>query len=323
MQRRHVLPLLAATLAAPCGAFAQAYPVRPVRLIVPFPPGGVYDSIGRPWADSMKRILGTVEIENLGGGGGSVGAAAAAHARPDGYTLLLGGTLTHVNEMLLKAKPLYDAAKDLEPVAGVAVSYLAIAVHPTLPVRTLPELVDYAKNRPELAYAHVGIGSSNHLTGELFKSMATLPRLVDVPYRGAGPALADMVSGQVLVGIAGVTGNVLEFHRTGKLRVLAVTSSQRLAAAPDIPTVAEMGYAGLAAPGALGILAPAGTPKDIIDRVASATRSAVAEPAFQKRLVDGGFEPMLDSGPDEFRKVLAAAVTLWSPVVKRLALKID
>src|SRR3954462_2304591 len=144
----HAAASATALLAAPRGAFAQTYPDRPIRLIVPFPPGGAYDTLGRPWADRIKPYLGTVMIENIGGGGASLGAAAAARSRPDGYTLLLGGTLPHVNEALLKAKPLYDPLKDLEPITAVAANVLCIAVHPSLPVRTLKELVAYAKAHP-------------------------------------------------------------------------------------------------------------------------------------------------------------------------------
>src|SRR5215470_11096219 len=156
--RRKFLHLAAGTAALPAVsriAGAQAYPARPIRLVVPFPPGGAFDFVGRPWADKMKPIVGTLVIENIGGGGSSLGAAAVARARPDGYTILLGGTQTHVNEALLKSRPLYDPAKDLDPIAGVAANVLCIAVHPTVPVQTLQELVAYAKANPgKLSYGH-------------------------------------------------------------------------------------------------------------------------------------------------------------------------
>src|SRR5438094_361230 len=216
-------------------ARAQAYPTRAVRLIVPFPPGGAFDALGRPLAEKMKSLLGTVAVENIGGGGGSLGAAAVARARPDGYTLLLGGTLPHINEALLKSRPLYDPVKDLDPIAAVAANVLCIAVHPSVPVRNLKELIDYAKAHPgELSYGHAGLGSIQHLTGELFKSLAGTPGIVQVPYRGTGPLITDLVSGQVPMGTPGVTGQLLEFHRTGKTRVLAVTSPTRLIAAPEL-----------------------------------------------------------------------------------------
>jgi tripartite-type tricarboxylate transporter receptor subunit TctC len=317
--------LLAAALAAlPAAARGQAYPARPVRLVIPFPPGGAFDAVGRPLVDKMKSILGTMVIENIGGGGASIGAAAVARARPDGYTILLGGTQTHVNEALLKSKPLYDPVKDLDPIAGVAANYLCIAVHPSVPVQSLRELIAYAKANPgKLSYGHSGIGSIQHLTGELFKSLAGTPEIVQVPYRGTGPVITDLVSGQIPVGIPGVTGQVLQFHRAGTMRVLAVTSPARLAVASDLPTAAELGFPGLTVTGSIGLMAPAGTPADIVAQVAGAARKAVAEPGYRQVLTDAGIEPILDSNPDKLRQTLAADVALWAPVVKALALKID
>ena len=305
-------------------ARAQAYPARPIRLVVPFPPGGAFDAVGRPWADKVKPLLGTVVIENIGGGGSSIGAAAVARARPDGYTILLGGTQTHVNEALLKSRPLYDPVKDLDPIAGVAANVLCIAVHPAVPVQTLAELIAYAKANPgKLSYGHSGVGSIQHLAGELFKSLAETPAIVQVPYRGTGPVIADLVSGQIPMGVPGVTAQVLEFHRTGKMRVLALTSPARLVAAPDLPTAAELGFPAMTVTGSIGLLAPAGTPIGIIEQVALAARAAVAEPAYQQILIDAGIEPTLDSSPDKFRRSLAADIALWTPVVKALGLKID
>ena len=165
-------------------ARAQNYPARPIRLVIPFPPGGAYDLVGRPLADKLKPHLGTVVIENIGGGGASLGAVAVVRAPADGYTILLGGTQTHVNEALLKSRPLYDPVKDLDPIASVAANCLVIAVHPSVPVRTLKELIAYAKANPgKLSYGHAGVGSIQHLTGELLKSLAETPDIVQVPYR--------------------------------------------------------------------------------------------------------------------------------------------
>src|ERR1700733_964458 len=158
--------------AAPRFASAQNYPTRPIRLVVPFAPGGAYDTVGRPLADRLKPLLGTVIVENIGGGGSSVGAATVAHARPDGYSILLGGSVPHIIEALLKNRPLYDPIKDLEPISNVANSALFIIVHPALPVHNLNDLVAFDKSNPgKLSFGHVGIGSINHLTGELFKSL--------------------------------------------------------------------------------------------------------------------------------------------------------
>src|SRR5882757_2675660 len=191
LPRRRFLLLVAGAAALPAVsrvASAQVYPTRPIRLVVPFPPGGAFDAVGRPFAEKLKPLLGTIVIENIGGGGSSLGAAAVARAQPDGYTILLGGTQTHVNEALLKSKPLYDPVKDLNPIASVAANFLCIAVHPGVPAQSLKELIDYAKANPgKLSYGHAGVGSIQHLTGELFKSLAGTPEIVQVPYRGTGP----------------------------------------------------------------------------------------------------------------------------------------
>jgi tripartite-type tricarboxylate transporter receptor subunit TctC len=327
LPRRKFLHLAAGAAALPAVsrvARAQAYPTRPIRLVIPFPPGGAFDAVGRPLADKMKSLLGTVVVENNGGGGGSLGAAAVARARPDGYTLMLGGTITHVNEALLKSRPLYDPVKDLDPIATVAANFLCIAVHPSVPAQTFKEFIAYAKANPgKLSYGHAGVGSIQHLTGELFKSLAGTPDIVQVPYRGTGPLITDIVGGQVQMGTPGVTGQVIEFHRSGKMRVLAVTSPTRLVAAPELPTAAELGFPGMTVTGSIGLLAPTGTPIGIVEQIAQATRTAVAEPAFRQMLIDAGIEPALDSNPEKFRRSLAADVALWTPVVKALGLKID
>jgi tripartite-type tricarboxylate transporter receptor subunit TctC len=327
LPRRRFLYLAAGTAALPVVsriASAQTYPTRPIRLVIPFPPGGAFDAVGRPWADKVKPLLGTVVVENIGGAGASLGAAAVARAQPDGYTILLGGTLPHVNEALLKSKPLYDPVRDLDPIAGIAANFLCIAVHPSVAAQTLKEFIAYAKANPgKLSYGHAGIGSIQHLTGELFKSLAGTPDIVPVPYRGTGPVITDLIGGQIPMGAPGVTGQVLEFHRAGKIRVLAVTSPTRLIAAPELSTAAELGFPGLTVTGSIGLLAPTATPKGIIEQIAQATRTALAERAFQQILIDAGIEPTMDSNPEKFRHSLAADVALWSPVVKALGLKID
>jgi tripartite-type tricarboxylate transporter receptor subunit TctC len=314
----------AASAAMPLVGAAQAYPSRPIRLVVPFPPGGAFDAVGRPWAEKIKPLLGTIVIENIGGGGASLGAAAVTRAQPDGYTLLLGGTQTHLNEALLKAKPMFDPVKDLDPIASVASYFLGIAVHPSVPVRTIRELVDHAKANPgALSYGHAGVGTIQHLTGELFKTRVGAPGIVQIPYRGTGPAIADLISGQVPMGIVGITGQVLDLHRSGKMRVLAVTGAQRLVAAPELPTAAELGYPGLTVAGSVGLLAPTGTPLPIIEQIARANRTALAELAYQQMLIDAGMEATPDSNPEKFRQSLAADIALWSPIVSGLGLKIE
>jgi tripartite-type tricarboxylate transporter receptor subunit TctC len=327
LPRRQILQLAAGIAALPATSsivWAQTYPTRPIRLVVPFPPGGAFDFIGRPWADKMKSLLGTIVVENIGGGGSSLGAAAVVRAIPDGYTLLLGGTQTHVNEALLKSRPLYDPVKDLDPITGVAAYFFVIIVNPAVPAQTLKELIAYAKANPgRLSYGHAGVGTTQHLSGELFKSLTGTPEIVPVPYRGTGPVIADVVAGQIPMGIPGLTGQVLEFHRSGKLRVLAVTSPTRLLTASDLPTAAEQGLSGMTAIGSIGLLAPAGTPRPIADRIAQATRTALADQAFRQMLIEAAMEPVPDQTSEKFRQMLADDVAKWAPVVKALGLKID
>lgn len=327
MRRRDVLALGSATLAfsgvAAAIARASNYPERPVRLIIPFPPGGGFDAIGRPWADRIKPFLGTVFVENQGGGGSSLGAAFVAHSSSDGYTLLLGGSSTHVTEAILKTRPLYDPLKDLEAISNIAVSPFALAVHPSVPATTLAEFIDYDKaNRGTLSYGHAGIGSLNHLTGELFKSLAGLPDLLQVPYRGSGPAIADTLAGHVSMVTPAMTGQMIEFHRTGRLRILAVTSPKRLSAASDLPAAAET-LPEMVSQQLIGLFAPAGTAKAIIDQVAEANHALLAVSDYQKMLVETGFEPDVDSSPEIFRRRIEAEIAKWTPIVRELGIKID
>src|SRR5438876_2658934 len=329
MRRRDCLTLGSAALAArglplSTARAASNYPERPVRLIIPFPPGGGFDAIGRPWAERIKPLLGTIVVENQGGGGSSLGAASVARARPDGYTILLGGSSTHITEALLKSRPLYDPLKQLEPISNIAVAAFALAIHPAVPAHTLREFIDYAKANPgRLSYGHAGVGSLNHLTGELLKSLAGTPDIVHVPYRGSGPATADTISGQVAMVTPAVTTPLLEFNRTGKLRILAVTSPTRLIAAPDIPTAVEAGLPGMISQQLIGLFAPTGTPKEIIEQISLASRSAVADRAHQQTLIESGFEPDVASTPEKFRHVIEEDIARWSPLVKAIGLKLD
>jgi tripartite-type tricarboxylate transporter receptor subunit TctC len=327
MRRRDVLALGSAALAvgamATTAHAASNYPERPVRLIIPFPPGGGFDAIGRPWADRIKPLLGTIVVENQGGGGSSLGAASVAHSSPDGYTLLLGGSSTHVTEAILKTRPLYDPLKDLEPISNIAISPFALAVHPSIPAATLTEFIAYDKaNRGKLSYGHAGVGSLNHLTGELFKSLADLPDLLQVPYRGSGPAIADALAGHVSMVTPAVTGQMIEFHRTGRLRILAVTSPNRLAAARELPTAAEA-LPGMVSQQLIGLFAPAGTADAIVAQIAQANHVLLAQSDYQKMLMETGFEPDSDSSPEIFRGRIAAEIAQWTPIVQALGIKID
>lgn len=329
MRRHHFvasgLLALAASVLMPHAAFAQAkYPERPIRLIVPFPPGGAYDTIGRPWGDRMKGTLGTVVIENIGGGGGSVGAAQATRQRPDGYTLLLGGATTHITEGLLKTRPMYDPLKDLVPVSGIAVTAFAITVHPSVPARDLKQLIALARRDPAtLPWGSAGHGSLNHLTGELFKLQIGVPGLTHVPYKGAGPAIIDLIAGHVPMIVPAMTNHVLALHRAGRARILAVTHGTRLAAAPEIPTAAEQGFPKLVSPNFIGIYAPAGTPREAINYVSAANLKLLAEPSYQQLLVSGTFEIEPPMSPEAYKRYVEDEMRRWEPIVKALGVKID
>jgi tripartite-type tricarboxylate transporter receptor subunit TctC len=311
--------------ALPRAAFAQAgYPDRPVRLIVPFPPGGAFDTVGRPWADRIKPHLGTVIIENIGGAGGGVGAAQAARSRPDGYTLLLGGATTHVTEALLKTKPTFDPLKDLEAISPVAVTAFAIAVHPSVPANDLKALVAHVKAHPgKMSYGSAGHGSLNHLAGELFKIRAGLTDFPHVPYRGAGPGLTDLLAGQIPALVPAMTNIVLEHHRAGRLRVLAVTHGRRLAAAPELPTAVEQGFTDLVAPNFIGLFAPAGMAKEIVATVSAANLKLCADKSYQELLVSGTFELEPLSTPAEYKRYVESEIARWRPIVTAMAIKID
>jgi tripartite-type tricarboxylate transporter receptor subunit TctC len=315
----------ASAQALPRSAFAQAaYPDRPVRLIVPFPPGGAFDTVGRPWAERIKPHLGTMVIENIGGAGGGVGAAQATRARPDGYTLLLGGATTHITEALLKTKPTYDPLKDLEPISPIAVTAFAIAVHPSVPAKDLKELVAYVKSHPgKASYGSAGHGSLNHLTGELFKIRAGLTDFPHVPYRGAGPGLTDLLAGQIPALVPAMTNIVAEHHRAGKLRVLAVTHGKRLAAAPELPTAVEQGFTDLVAPNYIGIFAPAGVPKEIVNAISAANLKLCAEKSYQELLISGTFELEPLSSPAEYKRYVESEMARWRPIVTAMGIKID
>ncbi len=306
MKRRDVLALgLAALAAEPRLAFGQSrYPERPIRLVIPFPPGGVNDAIGRPWADKMKGLLGTVIVENQGGAGGTLGATAVARAQPDGYTIVLGGAGSHVINPIATTRTLYDPIKDFEPISILAVTGLAIVVNPSIPARSLKEFVDHAKaNASAMSYGSAGAGTMTHLAAELFKSLIGTPAIVHVPYKGMGPALTDVISGE--------------------MRMLAVTTPDRLIAAPEIPTAVEAGLQGMIAQNFTGLFAPARTPTAIVAQISQATRTAMADREFRQLLLGSGFEPASDSNPDKTRRFVEEEIARWTPIIKSIGLKLD
>jgi len=329
MRRRDLLAAGIAAIAVPAAErrslLAQSnYPERPIRLVIPFPPGGVYDAVGRPWADRAKAPLGTVVVENIGGAGGSLGAAAVARAAPDGYTILLGGGGALVITPIASSRAPFDPVRDFEPIALLVTTGLAIMVHPSLPVKDLGELVAYAKLNPgKLAYGSAGVGTVNQLTGELFKSLTGTADIVHVPYKGAGPAITDLISGQIPMAVPNVTAQIIELHRSGKLRMLAVTSPRRLAAVLEIPTAVEQGLPGMVSQNFIGLFAPARTPPAIVEQVAQATRAVMGDGEFQRSMAASGFERDLDSSPDKTRAFVADEIARWTPVIKGIGLKLD
>ena len=324
LSRRQAFSLLSAAAGWPAlsrVAAAQSYPSRPIRLIVPFPPGGVNDTVARPWAERMRAQLGSIIIENIGGAGGAIGAAAAARSAPDGYTLLLAPEGTLLVTPIASKRPTYDW-NSFAPVAILVKSAVGFVVHPSAPFRTLKEAAAYAKSTP-ISYATSGVGTSNHLVGELFKTIAGTPDVAHVPYRGAGPALNDLVAGQVQFGTVVVTGSVLELHRAKKLHLIAVSSRTRLKAEPGVPTAVEEGFVDLIWDGFHGVFAPAKTGAETIQRLAQASRAVMADKGFQKFLLDSGLEPEPDSTPDEARRIVAGEVERWAPVIKGIGLQLE
>ena len=324
--RRQVLSFLLGAASSPAcftGSTAQTYPSRPIRLIVPFPPGGVNDTVARPWAEKMRNQLGTIVIENIGGAGGAVGAAAAARSNPDGYTLLLAPEGTLLVTPIASKRSTYDW-KSFEPISILVKSAVGFVVHPSAPFRTLKDAASFAKSKPgTVSYATAGVGTSNHLVGELFKSLAGVPDVVHVAYRGAGPALNDLVAGQVQFGTVVVTGSVLELHRTKKLHLIAVSSRTRLQAEPAVPTAIEEGFENLIWEGFHGVFAPVKTSPEIVSRLANASHAVMAEKAFQTFLLESGLEPQPDSAPEEVRRILSSEVERWTPVIKGIGLQLE
>ncbi len=323
--RRRFLQCAASAAALPAFpdvACAQAYPVRPIHLIIPYPPGGVNDAVGRPWADRMNTLLGTIVVENMGGAGGSLGASAIARAQPDGYTILLGNTGTQVIHPLAASHRPYDPIESFDPISILGLAAVGIAVNPSLPPRNLTEFIDYAKaNSGKLSYGSPGVGSMSHLTTELFKSLADTPDILHVPYRGMGPALTDLIGGRLALVAPNVTAQVVEFHRTGKLRLLAVTSPARLSAAPDIPTAVEAGLPGMVSQNFIGLFAPAKTPRPILVQISQATHTAMAD--LRQAYIASGFEPTLESNPDNARQFVKEQIAQWTPVINAVGLKLE
>jgi tripartite-type tricarboxylate transporter receptor subunit TctC len=319
---RVLVGALALATLAPLAAASQDYPSRPISLIVPYAAGGGNDAMARTVADKMGRTLGQqVVVENRPGAGGNTATRQAAKAAPDGYTLVIGGTGTLAVNPTLYANAGYDPRKDFAPVGLIGASALIVLVHPSLPVRSIHDLIALARKEPgKLNYASAGVGSGIHLGWILFELMADV-RLTHVPYRGTGPALTDLLGGHVALYMSSLP-SAIGIVREGKVRALALTGLKHSDAFPDIPTVAESGLPGFEVVLKYGIVAPAGTPRPVIAVLNAALREALASPDTVTRMAKDGTDP-LPSTPEEYAADIDREETKWSAVVRRSGVKAE
>jgi tripartite-type tricarboxylate transporter receptor subunit TctC len=322
LNRRKFLQLGAVTSVGtffpPYAGAQPAYPNHTVRLIVPRPAGGVVDVIAREWSNKVSATFGETFIDNIGGGGGTIGAALAARAPPDGYTLLFGTTSELVLSALLTHPP-YDPVASFAPVAIICESIAAIVVNPSIPASDLKTLVAYARQNPDrLSYGSAGAGTVSNLAGELFKRSAKLPDITHVPYRGGGPAMSDLIAGHIPIMTPMMTETIIALHRQGQIRVLAVASEQRLGSMPEIPTAAEQGYPDLIARLFIGIFAPAKTPEPIIAKIEAVTRQAMQDVALQKSFAAAGFESVTNSDASSAARYLNDEIARWRPIAEQV-----
>jgi tripartite-type tricarboxylate transporter receptor subunit TctC len=318
LTRREALAASAGGLVALTSpAWSQTtYPNRIIKMIVPYPAGGTTDLLGRLVADQLKAGLGaTCVVENKPGAGTTLGANEVARSEPDGYTLLMATSTTlAINKALYKKLP-YDPVKDFTPIALVAGVPFALIISPTLPPKTLTEFIAYAKSKPgELVYGSAGNGSPQHLGAEMLRTAAGID-IRHVPYRGSVPAMLDIIAGHIPFMIVDLQP-ALQQIREGKVRVLGVTTPKRVAAAPDIPTLAEAGLPGFELVAWQGVVAPAGLPRPIVDQLAAQIAKLVADPATRDKLTALSLEPLTGSTPDSFAAYVKTEVERWAVVVK-------
>jgi tripartite-type tricarboxylate transporter receptor subunit TctC len=308
IKRPWVLALAAALLAAGT-AQAQGWPSRPVRMVVPFAPGGNTDILARVIAPRMAESLGQpVVIENRGGAGGAIGTEQVARATPDGYTIAMVSAAHVINPAMVKRLP-YDSLRDFQPITLVADVPTALVVHPSLPVRSVQDLIALGRKRPgQVHYSTSGRGTVGHLSGELL-SAAAGAKFVHVPYKGAGPALVDLIAGQVEFQFASMPA-VVQFVRAGKLRMVAQTGEKRSPAAAEVPTMQESGLPGFVVSSGFGILAPAGTPRPVVDRLHAAVRAALGVPEVRRVFAEQGADPV-GSTPEEYEAFNRAEIARW------------
>ncbi len=319
--KKSMIMLVFAAVTAPVGA-ADSFPTRPIRLIVPYAPGGNVDISARIVAPPLAEVLGqTVVVDNRPGAGGNLGASLVARATPDGYTLLVGssGPLS-VNPVIFKNLP-YDSLKDFAPLSTVQSVPLVVLASPKSGINSIADLVAAAKTRQgKLTMASSGAGTTNHFAIELFSSMAGV-RVLHVPYKGSGPALAELLGGQVETMVDQLAASI-GYVKDGRLKVLAVTTLQRSTALPNVPTLDELGYKGYQASTLLGLLAPTGTPKAVIDKLNAAIRKVMGNTAVSDRFRGLGTDPGASS-PEEFSKRIREELAQWQALVKKLDLKFE
>ncbi len=313
------LAMFAAVLAAP--AFAQNYPVKPLRIVVPFPAGGTSDILARAAGQKLtEEWKQQVIIDNRPGAGANIGAEVAAKSPADGYHLFLISTIHCINPSLY-AKLAYDPIRDFAPVTLIAETSQVLAVHPSLPVKSVKEFIAYAKARPgQLNYSSAGSGSQPHLTAEMFKAQTGI-NYVHVPYKGAPPAMIDLLAGQVALTFA-TAPSAVPHAKSGKIRALGVSTAKRITALPDVPTIAEGGVAGFEASGSNGVVVPAGTPVAIVERLNTTIVKIVNEPAMRKYLSEQGADPRTMTIA-EYGAYLKSEVSKWAVVVKASGAKVD
>jgi tripartite-type tricarboxylate transporter receptor subunit TctC len=311
---------LAAPLAAP--ATAQGYPNRPITLVVPFPPGGSTTIVARIVADKLAEALGTqIVVDNRGGAGGTIGTRGVAKSPPDGYTIVLGYTGTLAIGPSLYGNVGYDPRKDFAPIGRIATAPNTVVVHPSFDVKTIKELIAYAKANPgKVNFGSAGVGTVSHICGEYFGNEAGI-QLIHIPYKGTGPAVTDLLGGHIPMAFAPIPA-VHEQAKNGNLRMLAVTSAKRSTLMPDVPTIAEAGLTGFEAVLRYGLAAPAGTPRPIIDRLNTVLNQVLAMDDMRKRLAIEGAEP-IPSTPEEYGVAIDREERTWAKVLKAAGVKAD
>ena len=314
-----------ALLLAVAGAFpvnAQTFPTRPVRIVVPFPPGGTSDILARSIGQKLSEEWGQpVLTDNRPGAAGNIASENVARSKPDGYTLYINTVGTHAINPAIYAKLAFDTLKDFTPITNLVNLPSVLLVHPSVPAKNLKELIALARKRPnELQYSSAGSGAQPHLTAEMFKTMAGI-NLLHVPYKGAGPQMIGVLSGEVALTFATAPSGV-PYVKSGQLRALGVTSANRIPALPDVPTIAEGGVPGYVAVGWNGLVAPAAMPAPLLDKIHDAVVKIVRTPEINARLIDLGAEPAL-STPAEFAALIKSEIVKWAKVVKESGAKLD